>query len=658
MNSFRPSPRHTLATDRSAFSMIEMIGVIAIMAIAAAVIMPNLAQRMSRQNGEKEDKMLDVLGEGLTRYVQTYQVIPGANTWISSVASVTGLTTNEVRRVMPADSSTARVYLIHPSFTPSSTSGGTFADPLWSQVVAGASAVTSPRILIISVHKPGLTLPVTSGKASSASAFDAIWDWVLDPSTEAPPSGWSSSWTGNGEFLHVERINLTPLFHRVTINNSEFPDSVPIYSVGSVGKAALDSDAAMDAYFIANTLLRFYKDDDNNNDLDISHSLTGTANFIYEGSQCGACLDRENRGGYAGLAIIVVLAALTTVGVLLAPNLIKSRVQARQFSETRQLEQIADQLIRSIRSKQYIPGPTNWSVTLAEYTGQSQTAIEQVYPEFPSDTTTRRVMLLDPAIGKGALPYAQGVVGLEGALTNLAGPGSRGLLISSTRRGLSLPVSTGLANSTSEFDAIWNWSFDPATKAPPSGWPSTWKGFGEELHVARINFANLFHTVRMNNLLLVVETNRVSLPIQAKADLSALKEILGGLKGPLEQVTQLITTPTEMKVLDGTLLKIYETNGTFAQARRITSDVGYEFEVTNAGPPVVHFKFLEGKGAVATNSGSYGSAWDSVYTNGVTLGVNEPVPPAFPSFETNNNSVYFDGNKSYVETGEKLTNIS
>lgn len=280
---------HTRAVRRinglSGFSMIEMIGVIAIMAIAAAVMMPNLAQRMSRQNGEKEDKMLDILGEGLIRYVQTYQVIPGANTWISSVASVTGLTTNEVRRVMPADSSTTRVYLIHPSFTPSSTSGGTFADPLWTQKVDGASAVTSPRILIVSVHKPGLTLPVTSGKATSTAAFDAIWDWVLDPTTEAPPSGWSSSWNGNGEYLHVERINLTPVFHRVTINNSEYPDLVPIYSVGSVGKAALDSEAAMDAYFIGNTLLRFYKDDDNNNDLDISHSVTGTANFIYEGSQ-------------------------------------------------------------------------------------------------------------------------------------------------------------------------------------------------------------------------------------------------------------------------------------------------------------------------------------------------------------------------------------
>lgn len=371
----------------------------------------------------------------------------------------------------------------------------------------------------------------------------------------------------------------------------------------------------------------------------------------------GACLDRENRGGYSGLAIIVVLAALTTVAVLLAPNLTKSRVQARQLGETRRIQAIADQLIRSIRSQQYIPSPTNWSVTLADFTSQSQTAIEQVYPEFPSDTTTRRVLLLDPAIGKGTLPYAQGFVGLEGILTNLAGPRSRALLISSTRRGLSLPVSTGLAGSTSEFDAIWNWNLDPATKAPPSGWPSTWKNFGDELHVARINFANLFHTVRMNNLLLVVETNRVSLPIEAKADLSALKEILGGLKGPLEQVTQLITTPTEMKVLDGTLVKIYETNGSFAQARRITSDVGYEFDVTNAGPPVVHFKFLEVKGAVATNSGSYGSAWDSIYTNGVILGVNEPAPPAFPSFQTNNYSVYFDGNKSYVETGEKMTNI-
>lgn len=267
------------------FSLMEMIGVIAIMAIAAAIIMPNMAQRISRANGEKEDKILDVLGDGVMRYVQTQQTIPGANTWISSVASMTGLTINEVRRVLPNDSSTARVYLIHPSFTPSSTSGGTFADPLWTQGGSGASTVTNPRILILSVHKPGLTLPVSSGKASSASAFDAIWDWVFNPATKAPPSGWSSSWNGNGEYLHVERINLTPLFHRVTISNSEYPDVVPSYSVGSGSRTDFDSAAAIDAYFLANSLLRFYKDDDNDNSLDISHSLASTANFIYEGSQ-------------------------------------------------------------------------------------------------------------------------------------------------------------------------------------------------------------------------------------------------------------------------------------------------------------------------------------------------------------------------------------
>ncbi len=175
--------------------------------------------------------------------------------------------------------------MIHPSFSPSSTSGGTFADPLWTQTTAGASSVTSARILIISVHKPGLTLPVSSGKASSSTVFDAIWDWVYDPATEAPPSGWSSAWTGNGEFLHVERINLTPLFYRVTMNNPDYPDVVPIYTVGTGSKTDFDSASAIDVYFLENTLLRLYKDSDNNTDLDISHSVSGTVNFIYESSQ-------------------------------------------------------------------------------------------------------------------------------------------------------------------------------------------------------------------------------------------------------------------------------------------------------------------------------------------------------------------------------------
>src|SRR5262245_41036880 len=128
------------------FTMIEMIGVLAIMAIVAGLLLPNLARRISRVNGEKEDRTLVVLAEGLERYVRTYQVLPGQNSWSTNVALMTGLALNAVKYANPAETASGRVYLIHPSFTPSTASGVGFADPLWSQGGSGASAVTNCKI--------------------------------------------------------------------------------------------------------------------------------------------------------------------------------------------------------------------------------------------------------------------------------------------------------------------------------------------------------------------------------------------------------------------------------------------------------------------------------------------------------------------------------
>lgn len=261
--------------------MIEMLGVIAIMAIIAAVLLPNIARRISRTNGDKEDQALSVLADGLMRYVQANQAVPGSSSWYSNIATYTGLNVNEVQRVDPDDSSSTRVYLINPSFSPGSPS----SSPVWTQTSTGAVSTANATVMIISTHKSSLTLPVSSGAASSQSAFDNIWNWNYDASTKSPPSGWASPWTGNGEFLHVKRINFTPLFQRVTFSNTDYPTNYPQRQVGTASATTLNSAAAIDAYYLMGTALKLYKASGAGSTLDISHTLQNGVNFLYESNR-------------------------------------------------------------------------------------------------------------------------------------------------------------------------------------------------------------------------------------------------------------------------------------------------------------------------------------------------------------------------------------
>lgn len=265
---------------QNGFSLIEMVGVIAIMAIVAALITPNLARRISRSNGEREDQALTVIADGLIRSVRATQTIPGASSWVTNVAAQIGMSANDVRYVNPSDTASGRVYLLHPSFVPTNSST---TDPLWSQSSSGASSVTNARLLIISSHKSSLSLPVSSGRAASATAFDNIWNWSFDATTQDPPSGWPSSWTDNGEYLHVQRVNLASLFQIATFNNAHHGTNYPYFQIGSSTATAMTSTNVVSAYFVDGTIIRLYFT--NGTTLQMTHTLGNGVNFVYESSR-------------------------------------------------------------------------------------------------------------------------------------------------------------------------------------------------------------------------------------------------------------------------------------------------------------------------------------------------------------------------------------
>jgi hypothetical protein len=321
-----------------------------------------------------------------------------------------------------------------------------------------------------------------------------------------------------------------------------------------------------------------------------------------------------------------VLFGLITVGILLAPNLVLKINARKRDAEIERLASVREGLVTAMQCSQVVPNAAGWVTAAAGALGMDQTEVEQVFPDFPADTNIRRVLLIDPGIGASTLPFTQTVAGVSGPATNLLGASSRLMLVSNTKRSLTLPVTNGMP-SLAAFDAIWNWVYNPSTKAPPAGWPASWNGYGEFLHVERINLASLFHKLTMTQLGYTLNDSSMSN----------------------------VTSQVNVHTLRGAMLKVHSSDGVHRLSRVITKDALFDLSAYGSGNlPYLWYRFQQTSGAIATNSGTLGVPGNGRITNGLALGVAGPRPPAFPNFATNNYTADFDGNNDRVYTTNSI----
>lgn len=359
--------------------------------------------------------------------------------------------------------------------------------------------------------------------------------------------------------------------------------------------------------------------------------MTTTAGRCHNRGRCSVFNPRR-RAGYSLLGFVLVVFGLTVVGILTATSLVERFVDRSQRVEDRNLQGIRSAWVRYVSETHRIPSHTNWLAALTPFSSSSPSGLQQSHPEWGPDASLSRVFVVDASLPSNVLPYVQTAAGLDGASTNLLGSAARAMFISSTKRGLPLPIPDGALASNS-FNAIWNWSDNPITHSPPSGWPAAWNRFGQFLHVERIHLANLFHRVTCRNLKY-------------------------GMNG-VSSVTNLVTATTTFHFLYGTSLLLAATNGTVKAAHVVTRDVTFDFTaVTNAGP-ILRYVFVETGGVVATNLGSTGASAHGLHTNGVTLGAAGPRPPAYTNFPASNTGISLDGIDDYVRgTNGLLNNLS
>jgi type II secretory pathway pseudopilin PulG len=222
-----------------AFSLIEFVGVLAILAIIAAAAVPAVIKRIDIAAYNAESVSLKAMSEALIQHIVRSNNIPNHDTWVQAISAELPLAQTNIAATSRRWN---RVFVVDPGIWCASTLGSSS----WNQAVGGISvAPTNARIMILSTL--ARELPVSSGMPAN---FQNIWDTP----TRAKPSTWTT-WSGRGEDVLIQRINLEPLFHRVLLLNG-YIGGQGYYSInGSSPGPVPYGGAGTNSYYLDGTIL-------------------------------------------------------------------------------------------------------------------------------------------------------------------------------------------------------------------------------------------------------------------------------------------------------------------------------------------------------------------------------------------------------------------
>lgn len=173
-----------LPSESRAFTLLELIGVLAIMAITASVLAPNVLRSIERAAVRAEGLTLENLGSQVKLYLRDNGAPPTNAGWSAQLVSYSDLSTADLTVNQRQGT---RVYVLDTASTP------------------------SPRALIFSSMREGLAVP---GYASvNAARFDDLWQTPEGSLPSGAAAGLFSSWpAGSGEYLVIRRINLQSVY--------------------------------------------------------------------------------------------------------------------------------------------------------------------------------------------------------------------------------------------------------------------------------------------------------------------------------------------------------------------------------------------------------------------------------------------------------------
>ncbi len=178
-----------------AFTAIELTGVLAIVVMLGAAVIPNVIRRIDLATWQRETSDLKVMANGLVQTILTDKQVPATNNIPAKIAAYLNIpvsqVTNTPRRIV-------RRFMVDPNL---SFDGAATYDQRTAPL---ANRPTSARMMILSaIAGPALS--------TISDSFATIWN-TTDGSS--PPH-----WTGKAEDLCIQRVDLGALFRKVYLLN-------------------------------------------------------------------------------------------------------------------------------------------------------------------------------------------------------------------------------------------------------------------------------------------------------------------------------------------------------------------------------------------------------------------------------------------------------
>lgn len=212
------------------FTLIEMIGVLAIISTLAAVLVPNVVKGVDEVVSEAEGRSLSTLASALDTYATSQKSIPNAAGWVAALGGVTNMSTNKINL---NERGFRRGYYADPRFFTNTATA--FAG--YTQTNGRTAAPVSPRIMVVSdLTRNAPAAPTT------AAAFNAIWNQTIGATVVEGPR------------VRVQRIHMGSTFLPVLLTN-QFTSAVG-YRIESRPSVALPAVGAGGGTGITRYLLK------------------------------------------------------------------------------------------------------------------------------------------------------------------------------------------------------------------------------------------------------------------------------------------------------------------------------------------------------------------------------------------------------------------